>query len=111
MDKQAVVDKLKDIKKKPINPQKADLKENSNGTNYKGLMRYNAILDNILIGAHTQKTVELNGVEWTIRILTAKEHNNIRKEIMRQAKADECFEDFNLSYLEMTKIIAACLSP
>jgi hypothetical protein len=111
MNKQEVLDTIKNIKNVPIEPQKKDLHSNSSGTNHKALMRYNAMLDNITIGAHTQKMFTLNGIEWTFRLLTGHEQNSIRKEVMALAKKDECFEDFNLKYLEMIKIVTKALSP
>jgi hypothetical protein len=111
MNKQEVLDTIKNIKNTPIAPQKKDLHSNSNGTNHKALMRYNAMLDNITIGAHSRKTFSLNGIEWDFRLLTASEQNAIRKEVILMAKKDDCFEDFNLQYLEMVKIVTKALSP
>lgn len=108
MNKAEIIETLKN---KPIAPQKKDPVANSSGTNHRALMRYNAMLDNIAIGAHSQKTVNLNGIDWSLRLLTSKEQNDIRKDVLKAARKDDCFEDFNLAFLEATKIVTRALSP
>ncbi len=106
--KQEIIAKLKNNsiaagKKNPV--------ANSSGLEHKALMRYNAMLDNIAIGAHTQVTNTIAGIDWTQRLLTGNEQRKIRMEVLEQAKEDDCFEDFNLNFLTMVKIVTKSLSP
>jgi hypothetical protein len=106
--KKEIIEKLKNnsfasFKQKPV--------ENSSGDKHRALMRYNAMLDNVAIGAHTQTTVNIAGIDWDFRLLTGKEQNAIRKEVLNQLKAEDCFEDFNLQFWTMVKIVTKSLSP
>lgn len=106
--KQEIIDKLKN---NPLATQKKDPSANSSGIKHRALMRYNVMLDNIAIGAHTQTTVNIAGIDWTLRLLTSGEQNEIRKEVLKQAKKDDCFEDFNILFWTYVKIITRSLSP
>lgn len=108
MSKQEIIDKLKN---NSFATQKKDPVANSSGTKHRALMQYNAMLDNIAIGAHTQTTVNIANIDWTFRLLTGKEQTDIRKEVLNEAKKDECFEDFNITFLTMVKIVTRALSP
>lgn len=111
MDKQKIIDAANNIKNEPIADLKKNLVENSSGTNYKGLMQYNAMLDNITIGAHTTTAIEFAGIEWRLRLLTADELVNIKKEVNKIAKDEDWWDEVNLHYNTMVKVLAKALSP
>ena len=111
MDKQKVIDAVNNICNVPIADLKKDLVENSSGTNFKALAQYNAMLDNITIGAQTTTTINYAGIDWTLRLLTAEEYVKIRIEMNNECKKHECFDDFFTHYNGMTKILAKALTP
>lgn len=111
MNKQKIIDTINNIKNEPIAELKKNLVGNSSGTNFKGLMEYNAMLDNITIGIHTTTTIEFAGHEWKFRLLSAKELMTIKKEVIDIAKKEDWFDDINIHYHEMIKILTKALSP
>lgn len=111
MDKQKIIDAANNIKNEPLADLKKNVVENSSGTNYKGLMQYNAMLDNITIGAHTTTTIEFAGIEWRLRLLTASELVTIKKEVNQVAKDEDWWDEINLHYNTMIKILSKALSP
>ncbi len=108
MSKQEIIEKLKN---NSLASQKKDPVSNSSGTKHRALMRYNAMLDNIAIGAHSQTTISIANIDWVFRLLTSSEQNEIRKDVLKQAKKDDCFEDFNIQYWTFVKIVTKSLSP
>lgn len=111
MDKKTIIDSLNAIKNVPIAPQKKDLVENSSGTSHRALMQYNAILDNITIGAHTTTVISYAGIDFTFRLLTAEEYINIRIAINKECKTNELFDDFFISYHAMIKVLSKANTP
>ncbi len=111
MDKTKVIETLNEIKNTPIAPQKSKLTDNSDNDKYHELMTYNAMLDNITIGAHTNTTINYQGIDWTLRILTFEESVNIRKEIYNECKNDQIWEKWYADSLEIRKVIALALTP
>lgn len=108
MNKEQIVEKLKH---NPIAEGKKEPVSNSDGDNYKDLMSYKAILDNVRFGAHTKRVFQVEGIELELRLLTWEESNNIKKEVIAEAKKDGIFDDFNLTFLEVTKTVAKALTP
>ncbi len=109
--KSDVIKSLNEIKNAPIHKLKDDVVENSSGTNYIALAQYNAILDNITIGAHTNTTIIFADIEWKLRLLTSHEYIEIKKDVINQAKKDDLFDDWYTYYLLFHKILAKALTP
>lgn len=109
--KKEVIDALNEIQNTPIADLKKDLVGNSSGTNHKGLMQYNALLDNITIGAHTNKTINYAGLDFKLRLLTAEEYIGIRMEVDKLCKEKDMFVDYYIIYNLMIKILAKALTP
>lgn len=111
--KREIIETLNKVKNTPIAPLKNNVFENANAnsTDYKALQQYNAMLDNITIGAHTNKTIEYAGIEWRLRLLTANEYVEIRKEVERECKKEEIFSDYFIAYHTMKKILSKALTP
>lgn len=113
MNKDEIIKKVNEIKNISIADQKKDVFNNADhdGKAHKALLQYNALLDNVTFGAHSNKTFHYLGVDWTIRLLTGEEQNDIKKDVIATAKKDDCFEDFNLNYLTVVKFVTRALSP
>lgn len=111
MNKQEIIDSINKITNEPISSLKKDVYNNTNGDNFKSLLNYNAMLDNITIGAHTTTTIEFAGIEWKLRLLTAEEIINIKKEVLKLAKSEDWYDDVNIHYLTMIKVLSKALSP
>lgn len=111
MNKQDIIDSINKITNEPISSLKKDVYNNTNGDNFKSLLNYNAMLDNITIGAHTTTTIEFAGIEWKLRLLTAEEIINIKKEVLKLAKSEDWYDDVNIHYLTMIKVLSKALSP
>ncbi len=109
--KDEIIKALNEIKNNPLNELKKDPVANSNGTNHKALMQYNAMLDNIAIGAHTNTTVHLYGRDWTLRLLNYDEYVTIRKEVIQEMKEDELFDDWYSRSLTLLKFLTRALTP
>lgn len=111
MNKEEIIKTVNAIKNTPIAPQKEKLTENSSGKKYKNLARYNAMLDNITFGMHTNTTIKLYGVEWKLRLLSYQEVIDIKISANQEAKLHEIFDDFFLNYHIMIKTVAKALTP
>lgn len=109
--KSEIIEDLKNIKNVPIAPQKDKPLENSSGMKYKALAQYNALLDNITLGAHTTTTLEFAGVDWVLRLLTSEEYINMKLEIIDAMRERNIFDDFYSLYLTIIKTLAKALSP
>ena len=106
-----IINTINEMHKIPLNDLKKDPVGNASGTNHKALMQYNAMLDNITIGAGTSTKIELAGYEWQLRLLTADEYVNMRLDTIQVAKEKECFDEWYLYYLEAIKTLAIALTP
>ena len=95
--------KIADLKNSPV--------KNSSGTNHRALLQYNAMLDNITLGAHTTTTIDFAGLDWTFRLLTAQEYIDIRLSVIEGAKKEQVFDDFYTWYLTILKTLTKALSP
>lgn len=113
-DKQETINAINSIKNTPIAPQKNDLLANAGLTDPKdsqALMAYNAMLDNITIGPHTNTTIDLAGYKWVFRLLTAEEYVNMRMEVEKECRKNEIFDDYFVAYATMTKTLSLAMSP
>lgn len=111
MEKSDIINSINKIKNNPIAEGKKEPVSNSSGTKHKDLMRYNALLDNITIGAHTTCDINYAGVDWKFRLLTAEEYVNIRIDINKSCRDNELFDDFFVNYNAMIKILSKALTP
>lgn len=111
MNKTEIVNKINNIKNKPIADLKNNLVENSSGTEFTNLMQYNAMLDNILIGAHTTTTIEYAGVAWNLRLLTGEEFINVRLAVDKKCRDRETFAEYFQHYELVIGIMTKALSP
>lgn len=111
VDKKKVIEEINAFKNKPIAPLKDDLLNNTSDGQHKALMQYNAMLDNITIGAQTSKTITYAGINWTLRLLTAEEYVDIRLAADRLCKENDAFEDYYVAFCKMTKILSRALTP
>jgi hypothetical protein len=109
--KSEVIEDLKQIKNVPIAPLKDKPLENSSGDKYVALTQYNAMLDNITLGAHTTTTVEFAGIEWKMRLITSEEYADIRIASTALMKEKQLFDDWYSNYLLILKTLAKALSP
>lgn len=109
--KTEIIKSINELNNSPLNQLKKDPVNNSSGTNHKALMQYNAMLDNITLGAHTNTTIEYAGIEWTLRLLTSAEYISIRKEVIEISKKDNLFDDFYITYLTILKFLSLALTP
>lgn len=111
IDKKKIIEAINSYKNTPIAPQKSNVLENTSATHYKDLMQYNAMLDNITIGPHTNITINHAGVDWTFRLLTAEEYVTIRMEVEKECKEKEFFSDYFIAFNHMRKFLARALTP
>lgn len=111
MDKQSAIKMINEFQKKPIEDLKNDLMENASGTNYMDLMKWNAMLDHITIGANTSTTFEYAGIEWTLRLLTAQEYIDCRIETDNICEKLKNFSDYIIGYHNMIGILSRALTP
>jgi len=111
MNKEEIISTVNAIKNTPIAPQKDKLIENSSGTKFNALAQYNAMLDNITIGAHTNITIKKYGIDWTMRLLTAEEEIHIKTFANKECKKHEIFDDFYHNFQIVVKTLAQVLTP
>jgi hypothetical protein len=109
--KEETIEALKSIKNKPIGELKKNPVANSSGTKFKALMQYNAMLDNISLGAHTVTEINYAGIDWSFRLLTAAEWIEIQLEVIASQKKKEIFDDFYHDYLIIRKVLNKASSP
>lgn len=110
-DKNEIIKTVNEIKKTKLADLKSNPVENSSGTNHRALMTYNAMLDNITISTGTKTDIECAGITWTLRLLNTDEFINIRKEVIKECKAEQLFDEWYSSYLTVIKTIAQALTP
>jgi|ERR1700761_5776343 len=105
-----LIKSLNEIKQSPL----AEFRKtptNLNQDNAAAAMQYNAMLDNITIGAGTTYEFEFAGIEWKLRLLTAREFVDIKIARVKAMKDESMFEDFYFNYLTYTKILAKAMTP
>ncbi len=105
MDKNKLIESMNEFKNTPIAPLKSKLTDNSDPDKFDALMTYNAMLDNITIGSHTRTTISYAGNDWDLRLLTSEEYINIRKDIVKQCKQEELFDEWYTNYLIIIKFL------
>lgn len=110
-NKEEIIEQLKALKNIPLGEQKKNPFENADPDKHKMLMQYNIMLDNITIGFHTTTTIEYAGIEWTFRLLSAKEFTDIRLQIDKKCKDEDTFADYYILYHLMVKILAKAMTP
>lgn len=111
MDKASAIKMINEFQKKPIDDLKKDVLENASGQNYMDLLKWNAMLDHITIGANTSTTFEYAGIEWTLRLLTAQEYIDCRIAVDEICKELKNFSDYLIGYYNMIKILSIALTP
>ena len=112
MDKETIIKQANaNIKNEKLSTLKDDYYNNTAGDGFNALMQYNALLDNVSIGAHTTTIIELYGLEWKFRRLTADEIFNIQLEVKKESQENQIFDDFFVNYKTARKILALALSP
>lgn len=95
--------KFADLKKDPL--------KNSSGESFNALMTYNAMLDNIRLGAHTFTTFDYADIEWKLRLLTSQEYIDLRLDIMKTMEEKKCFEEWYSYFLLIVKTLSIALTP
>jgi len=112
-NKADIIKAVNEFTNTPIAPlKKENLMEVTGGAGtFDGLMQYEAMLDNITIGAHTNKVINYAGIDWTLRLLTAEEYVNIRIDVEKATIEAKIFSDYYIAFLTMKKVLARALTP
>lgn len=112
MNASEIIKKVNEIYSEPIQDKKKELVKNSDSTDSAiALKQYNAILDNITIGAHTKTTINYAGHNWVFRLLTAEEFVTINNEIIKMQSDESNWDEIYKNYLAMTKYLSRALTP
>lgn len=91
--------------------QRDHLITNSTGSKINGLIKYNAILDNITFGVNSRKTIKINGIELKIRPLSAEEEVEIEYEVLAKCDEHKRYEAIFKNYEWTRRYIAKALTP
>lgn len=113
-NKQEFIENLKEtykFKNEKFADLRSDPLKNASQGRDDALIQYNPMIDNIRIGAFTSTTIESDGIDWKLRLLTAEEYKSLRLEILKAMTADNCFEEWEIDYLTTTKFLARALTP